>query len=80
MMATPPELEFANAITPRQFAVLLMLREISELKKRLSDAEFHADPGELFRSRIRVWLEQSIVELERAAAWLRDHDEADDEP
>jgi hypothetical protein len=64
---TAPDLEFQNAITPRQFAVLLILREVSEMKTRLKDAEYHSDPTDLFRSRISVWLEQSIVELERAA-------------
>jgi hypothetical protein len=64
-----------NQITPRHFAVLLILREIREVRRRLDDdAAVPADPGDLFRSQLRVWLLRTLEELQRAAQFLEDND------
>lgn len=71
-----------NRLTPRAYAVVLILRRVREIRRRIADYEEERDelPDPLFASQIRVALEQTIVELLRAARYLTTTDMSEEDP
>jgi hypothetical protein len=64
-----------NALTPRALAVALLSEECARIRNRIEEHKTYArDTGALFHSRIIVFLEQTLVEVKRAAVYLENTD------
>lgn len=67
--------ETHNLITPRATAILLISRELDEVKENIASHRRNARyPFNLFHSQILVYWEQVGEELRRAARYLEEHD------
>lgn len=72
--------ETPNVISPRDLAVALIASAIADMRRRIDDHVDHTrNPGSLYHSRIRVYLEQTAFELRRAAIYLEENPMGPDE-
>jgi hypothetical protein len=72
--------ETPNVLTPRQLAVAFIAERIRDVRATIDAHQAETDdPANIFRSQIRVFLEQVAVELRRAARHIEDVDSADED-
>lgn len=71
--------EAPNQLTPRQLAVAFIAERIAQLRVSIDAQQAETrGPEDYFRSATRVFLEQTLVELRRAARHIQAVDMADD--